>query len=228
MAKTEKTTDKNDVENKQWQEAMLIKTFKLNKIKRYKTPLMEEWLDVDLPVFNDFEQTLFDITYMKGVDNIEGWSEEDLKMKFITYVLELGWLNKDDNGVIGYFDKMISATVEGTFLKVKSDFMLATGILNVHEEPYFHFQEYKPQLNPSGEPMAQLLEAFLIGQAKNKISKPLYGLEIIGATWVFVVMEDKDYCVSEPYSCVKKDDLLRIIAILRKFKHILMTRLIFD
>ncbi len=53
-------------------------------------------------------------------------------------------------------------------------------------------------------------------------------MEVVGETWKFVIMEGKDYCVSESYSCVKKDDLLKIIAILRKFKHILMTRLIFD
>jgi hypothetical protein len=64
-------------------------------------------------------------------------------MKFIAHILDLGLLT-DGNGIIGYFDKMISATVEGTFLKVKSDFMMAKGILNVHKQPYFHFQEYKP------------------------------------------------------------------------------------
>jgi hypothetical protein len=226
MAKKKKDLEEEE-ESKQWQEATLIKTFKLNRITTYQTPLMQEWLDVRNPVFDTVEQANFDKKFKEVVMNIAGWSEEDLKMKFITYILELGLLN-DENGIIGYFDKMISATVEGTFLKVKSDFMMAKGILNVHEDTYFHFQEYKPQLNPTGEPMAQLLEAFLIGQATNEVPKPLYGIEIIGETWKFVIIEGKDYCVSEPYSCVKKDDLLKIIAVLRKFKHILMTRLIFD
>ncbi len=226
MAKKRKNHEDSE-ESKQWQEATLIETFNLNRITRYKTPLMEEWLDVALPTFDSFEQTLFDRTYDKGVDNIAGWSEEDLKMKFITHILDLGLLI-DKDGIIGYFDKMISATVEGIPLKVKSDFMMAKGILNVHKQPYFHFQEYKPKLNPAGEPMAQLLEAFLIGQTKNKIPKPLYGVEIVGEFWKFVILDGKDYCCSETYSCVKKDDLLKIIAILRKFKHILMTRLIFD
>jgi hypothetical protein len=227
MAKSKKN-NKEEEEIKQWQEATLIETFNLNRITGYYTILMQEWLDVAIPTLDIFEQTLFDRIYKKGVQKIAGWSEEDLKMKFITYILELGLLNEDNDGVIGYFDKMISANVEGTFLKVKSDFMLAKGILNVHKQPYFHFQEYKPQLNPTGEPMAQLLEAFLIGQAKNKTPKPLYGLEIIGEYWKFVILDGKDYCVSKSYSCTEKDDLLQIIAILRNFKHILMTRLIFD
>jgi hypothetical protein len=216
-----------EVEGKQWREADLIKTFKLNRITDYQTPLMQEWLNVEIPVFDIFEQNLFDKIYKKGVQKIAGWSEEDLKMKFIAYVLELGLLN-DDEGVIGYFDKIISATVEGTLLRVKSDFMLAKGLLDVHETPYFHFQEYKPHKKPSGDSMAQLLAAFLIGQEKNKNNKPLYGVDIMGKQWTFVIMEGKDYVTSPTFICTEKDQLLKIIAILRKFKHILMTRLIFD
>ena len=227
MAKTKKILEENEAETKQWQEATLIKTFKLNRIKEYQTPLMQEWLNVQNPIFDVVEQGLFDRKLREAIIRLEGWSEEDLKMKFITYILELGLLTDNDE-VLGYFDKMISATVEGTFLKVKSDFMMAKGILNVHENPYFHFQEYKPKLNPAGEPMAQLLEAFLIGQTKNKVQKPLYGVEIVGEYWKFVILEGKDYCTSPTFVCTEKDDLLKIIAILRKFKHILMTRLIFD
>jgi hypothetical protein len=103
--------------------------------------------------------------------------------------------------------------------------MLAQGILNVFEAPYFHFQEYKPQLNPSGEPMAQLLEAFLIAQVKNQNGKPLYGIEMIGKQWTFVIMEGKNYCISKAYDAIDRSDLLTIIAILRKFRHLLETRL---
>ncbi len=227
MAKAKKNLEDEAAASKEWQEATLIKTFKLNRIKEYQTPLMKEWLDVENPIFDVVEQGLFDRKLREAIIRLEGWSEEDLKMKFITYILELGLLTDSDE-VLGYFDKMISATVEGTFLKVKSDFMMAKGILNVHENPYFHFQEYKPKLNPTGEPMAQLLEAFLIGQTKNKVQKPLYGVEIVGEYWKFVILDGKDYCISPTFVCTEKDDLLKIISILRKFKHILMTRLIFD
>jgi hypothetical protein len=226
MARKNKDLEE-DGEGKQWREADLIETFNLNRITKYQTPLMQEWLDVQNPVFDALEQGIFDRTYDRGVDNIAGWSEEDLKMKFITHIVDLGLLT-DEKGIIGYFDKIISATVEGVLLKVKSDFMLAKGILDVHKKPYFHFQEYKPHKKPFGDSMAQLLEAFLIGQAKNANQKPLYGVEIIGESWKFVLMEGKDYCTSPTFICTEKDDLLKIIAILRKFKHILMTRLIFD
>jgi hypothetical protein len=216
---------KESVEKKEWKEGELIKTFKLKRMASSQTPLMKEWLEVENPVLDAFEQVLFNRKLLDAQNQLAGWSEEDLKMKFITHILDLGHLN-DEGVIVGYFDKMLSATVEGIKLTVKSDFMMAKGILNVHENPYFHFQEYKPQLNPTGEPMAQLLEAFLIGQSKNEIPKPLYGVEIIGENWKFVVMENKDYCISKSFTATQKEDLLKIIAILRKFKHILMTRLL--
>lgn len=93
------------------------------------------------------------------------------------------------------------------------------------KQPYFHFQEYKPALNPKGEPMGQLLEAFLIAQQKNKDGKPMYGAEIIGKQWTFVLMEGKNYCISRSFDCTDKEELLKIISILRKFREILETRL---
>jgi hypothetical protein len=209
---------------KAWREGELIKTFKLNRILGVKTPLMEEWLNVQMPELDVVEQANFNKVLSKGQKSMVGWSEEDLKMKFISVIVELGNLSDDDQ-VVGYYDKTISATVEGIPLVVKSDFMLAQGILNVFEAPYFHFQEYKPQLNPSGEPMAQLLEAFLIAQVKNQNGKPLYGIEMIGKQWTFVIMEGKNYCISKAYDAIDRSDLLTIIAILRKFRHLLETRL---
>lgn len=216
---------KKSKEVKNWTEAELVLQFNLKRIKTPQTDLMKEWLDVEPASLTGFEQELFDRKYYEALEKIEGWSEEDLKMKFLAHILELGYLH-DEKNVIGFFDKIISAEVEGTFLRVKSDFMLATGFLDLHQNPYFHFQEYKPYKNPSGDSMAQLLEAFLIGQAKNEKNIPLYGVEIMGKNWNFVIMEGKEYCISPTFITTDKEGLLKIIAILRKFKHILFTRLI--
>ena len=74
--------------------------------------------------------------------------------------------------------------------------------------------------------MAQLLEAFLIAQEKNKNGKPMYGIDIMGANWRFVTMEGREYCISKAFDVTDKADLLSIISILRKFRDILETRLI--
>lgn len=226
MAKRKvKTTEDGEESMKGWREGDLIETFNLNRIVTYQTPLMLDWLDVQLPDLNPHEQYIFDRAFTKAQKDIAGWFEEDLKMKFISKILDLGYLT-DDDIAIAYFDKTISATIEGIRLTVKSDFMLAKGILDVFKTPYFHFQEYKPHKNPSGDSMAQLLEAFLIAQEKNKNGKPLYGLDIIGKQWTFVVMEGKDYCMSKTFDAVDRTDLLTIIAVLRKFKEILETTLL--
>lgn len=215
---------------KEWKEGEMIFTFQLTKIQQGQTPVMQEWLNVAPPTFTDAEQISFDKSLQKVIQNHEGWSEEDLKMKFISPVLELGQV-LDGDKFVSFFDKALEETVEGYKLSVKADFVIAKGVLDFMVRPYFHFQEYKPQKNPTGDPMAQLLEAFLIGQTKNKkegIEIPMYGCEIIGRQWVFVTMEGKEYCVSKAYDSTEKDELLQIIAILRKFKQILETKLLLN
>ena len=209
---------------KNWSEGELIEVFNLNRIIEEQTPLMDEWLDVLPPQLNTAELYDFNRDLSKAKKFIAGWNEEDLKMKFISTILKLSHLT-DDVIVISYFDKIISATIEGTKLTVKSDFMLARGTLDFFTTPYFHFQEYKPYKNPSGDSMAQLLSAFLIAQEKNQNGLPMYGVDIIGKQWSFVIMEGKDYCISPAFNSVDSKDLMTIIAVLRKFKFILETRL---
>ena len=221
MAKRVKKTEE---EARQWREAELINKFNLTRIVTYQTPLMQEWLDVLPPELNVGEQYIFDKTFSKIVQNITGWNEEDLKMKFISPTLELGNMT-DDGGVVGYFDKTISATVDDTRLTVKSDFMMAKGLLDVFETPYFHFQVYKPYKDRIGDAMGELLAMLPVAQERNKNEKPLYGVEIMGTNWCFVVMKGREYCISKSLIVTKKDDLLKIIAILRKFRHILETQL---
>ena len=211
---------------KQWKETELRVAFNLERISGTKTSLMKEWLDVSKPEFDVFEQHTFDLIYAKGVQNMETWGEEDLKMKFLSVIVPLG--NMIDEGhIVTFFDKPLKGTVNDIPLSIKSDFMMAKGFMDLYQTPYFHFQEYKPQINPTGEPMAQLLEAFLIAQEKNRedgIEIPLFGCEIIGKQWCFVTMEDKKYCTSTIYDSTDREELLQIIAILRKFKALLKER----
>lgn len=212
---------------KEWKEAELMLHFQLTKIAGIQTPAMQEWFNTPDTVFSSFEMQLFEHTYQNGLENMAFWSEEDLKMYFISNVLWLGGLmNKDNKGYVGLFEKKLSGVVNKTSLSVRADFVVAKGFKNITTENYFHFQEYKPQLSPTGEPMAQLLEAFLIGQVKNQSISPLYGCEVIGGIWKFVIMEGKNYCISEAFDATSREDLLKIIAILRKFKEILETRLL--
>ncbi len=207
---------------KQYSEAQLIDTFKLTRlVGNQSSALMKTWLDCETTL-NDGEQYLFDLIFNDACQNIDGWHEEDLKMKFICFVLRLG--NLVDNDVFHtYFERTIESTIDGHFLKVKTDFMLAKGILDMPQIPYFHFQEYKRQTDPNGNPVAQVLEAMLIAQTLNANNQPIYGAYVIGKFWNFIVLENKTYSLSKTFDCTEHDDLLKIIAVLRKFNQLIMS-----
>lgn len=218
MAKQRKET--------KYSEADLVDLFGLKKLSNHhKTPLMAEWTQAETTL-NAFETYQFERKLNKAQDSIEWWHEEDLKMKFISFILDLAYLEEDSENYISYFEKTIAATVENNFLKVKTDFMIAKGVMDKPKKPYFHFQEYKKLKDPTGDPVAQLLEAFLIAQALNQNNKPIYGCTVTGKLWDFFIMEGKTYCVSKSYDCTEREELMKIIAMLRRFREILETKLL--
>ena len=210
---------------KSYDEGELIKMFGLTRFAgNDATALMQEWTHTTTTL-NDAEQYFFDDITENLLSQIVGWNEEMLKMNFIAFVLRLGHL-KETARYKTYYESVMEATVENYFLKVKTDMMVAKGILERPEVPYFYFQEYKKQKDPKGDVTAQLLEAFLIAQEKNQNGNPIYGCSVAGKYWEFMILEGRTYCLSKSYDCTDKEDLLQIIAILRKFKEILETRLL--
>lgn len=202
---------------KQYSEAQLIDTFKLTRLVSGQcSEAMQTWLTCETNL-NAGEQYLFDLIFADACQNIDGWHEEDLKMKFICFVLRLG--NLVDNAQFHtYFERTIETTVDGYFLKVKTDFMLAKGILDMPQIPYFHFQEYKRQTDPNGNPVAQVLEAMLIAQEINENQQPIYGAYVIGKFWNFMMLDGKTYSISKTFDCTEHNELMQIIATLRNFK----------
>jgi hypothetical protein len=211
---------------KSYSETELIDIFGLTRLEGNDVfPLLSTWLNNANSTLDSNEMAFFEETYQNAKENIIGWQEEDLKMLFISPILFLGKL-KNTKRYYTFFERTIEDTVEGYFLKTKTDFMIAAGNVGIFKKPFFHFQEYKPLKNPTGDSMGQLLEAFLIAQKKNNNTKPIYGCEVVGSIWKFVVLKDRTYCVSDVYNSSNRDDLLQIVAILRKFKDILETELL--
>ena len=211
---------------KQYKEVDLIKLFDLKRlIGNHSHALLQEWMSVSEISLSASEQETFDSILEDAIQNIHNWHEEDLKMQFIAFVLKLGHL-KNTSRYHPYFERVVQATVGENFLKVKTDFMIASGILDSPEVPYFHFQEWKRQTDPNGDPIGQVLEAMLIAYELNQNSKPIYGCYVVGRSWNFITLEHRTYCISKTYDCTEADELLQIIAILRKFKEILETRLL--
>jgi hypothetical protein len=210
---------------KQYTEDALIDMFKLKRLAGNNAhPLMKEWTTTSTTL-NSGEHYMFDLITDDLVKKIRGWNEEMLKMNFIAFVLKLGHFEETERYKT-FYESMLEATVENHFLKVRTDMMVASGVLEIPKVPYFYFQEYKKVKDPRGDITGQLLEAFLIAQENNKNNKPLYGCTVWGREWEFYIMEKKTYCVSKAYNCTDNEDLMQIIAILRKFTEILETRLL--
>jgi hypothetical protein len=210
---------------KSYNEGELKQMFGLKRlVGNLKHPLMEE-LTTTSATLSLGEQYLFDIITDDLPRKIIGWNEEMLKMNFISPLLILGHILETEQYKT-FYESTIEATINNQFLKVRTDMMIATGELETPEVPFFYFQEYKKVKEPKGDPTAQLIEAFLIAQEKNNIQRPLYGCTVYGREWEFYVMEARTYCISKAYNCTDNGDLMSIIAILRKFKEILETRLL--
>jgi hypothetical protein len=210
---------------KEWSEAELIQGFSLQRIGE-NFQLLDSWLSADTQLAEN-EQVVLERLRKLAIKKADFWNEESLKMNFIAPLFEnFIQFNDEQDRYESFYNETISATVEGIYLQTECDFMLAKGVGDIVKTPYFHFQEYKRSRKSPPEPMAQLITAFLIAQEKNKNGKPLYGLIIAGRSWQFVVMEGKKYAVSTFYDVALKEDLLQIIAILRKFKVILETTLL--
>lgn len=209
-----------------WTEAELIDHFNLERYT-HSFPLLEKWLNVEIPTLENYEQILFRRLLVLAQKKADFWNEETLKMNFIAPLLNhFVVFNDTQDRYEGFFDYTISATVEDTYLQTETDFMLAKGVGDIAKTPYFHFQEYKRSKKSPPDPLAQLLKAFLIAQAVNQNQKPIYGAIIVGRTWQFVILEGKKYGISTVYDVTQEEALLQIIAILRHFKEILETKLL--
>ena len=211
-----------------YSEAELIKVFGLTRLSGNQAlPRLAQWTSAPAPVLSEADQRLFDDIAHEAQAKIAAWNEEERKMNFIAFVLRLGHL-LGSSTFNTYFERPIAATIKGRRLKTKTDFMIAKGVLDMPETPYFHFQEWKKHKDPTGDPVAQLLEAFLIAQANNNDEKPLYGCTVTGKFWDFFVMEGATYAISKSYDCTEREELSQIIGMLQEFKRILETQLIKD
>ena len=205
---------------KQYSETDLILHYNLKRfVGNEKNPLLSEWLSQENQVeLNSGEQYLFNLIFFDAQKKIKYWHKEELKMRFIAFVLKLGYL-VDNPPYNTYFKHTIKATVDVNFLKMKVDFMMAEGISNQPQKPYFHFQIWKKHRNPADEPIAQLLTAFLISQKINPTSQVMYGCIVTGKFWEFIIMLDNSYFISKGYDCTEEKSLINIITILRRFRH---------
>jgi len=209
----------------QWNEGLVITTFDLKYIKQEDNILLNNWLDA-ISTFEDYELIILEKLRKEAKIKISSWNEEELKMKYLSFIVSFANYNEEDEEYNVYFERPISAEVEGTKINVIVDFMIAKGVRDYVQKPYFCFHEYKREKKYNDDPIAQVLLAMLAAKENNKNDKPIYGAYIIGQNWFFMVMENKNFSISKAYDCTEKEDLYKIISVLRKFKTIIKTTLL--
>lgn len=126
-----------------WNLGLLIDTFGLHRLETdgEDMPLLENWLACT-GILTEVEQK--ELTFLRKnlSKNVDNWDEEALKMKFIAFTLRLCYYLYEENNYQTFFDKAISATINGYTLSTKPDMMLALGIEDELKTPYFCFHEY--------------------------------------------------------------------------------------
>ena len=212
------------VEKTKWSEAKLRIHFGLKR-NLNGLPLLSKWFDTtdDLTESDNLQlQKLLKRLFK----HTNFWNEEELKIKFLSPLLEIVGYEEEDDIYATYLDREIEATVENTLLKTKADYMLASGEGDEITAPYFCFHEYKRKKKNADDPVAQVLLGMLIAQEINKNGKPIYGCHIIGEFWFFMLMQGKEYAIAKALDATDEADLRQIVLILRKFKAIITNELL--
>jgi hypothetical protein len=200
---------------KDWNRDKLRARFGLRR--KINHPILLEWLQSDAPI-DDYEKITLLRWQEKLLLYVDFWNEEEVKLKFIGNLISL--TDYDTENLSAFADRYLEGEVDGEMISGKPDFMVAEGKQEV-KSPFFFIHEYKKELdNDSPDPAAQLLAAMLVAYEHNlNISalnhQPLYGAYVVGRYWYFVILQGREYAISDSYTATQEDDLLDIFRILK-------------
>lgn len=177
---------------------------------------LQAWLNMPIEL-NELERQ--EITALQDLldFNVYHWNEQELALHFIGPMFSLVHFATYQFNL--FAGRSIRELVNEVELYGKPDGMIASGY-RAPKIPYFCFQEYKKELDSSGDPAGQCLAAMLVGQTMNENRYPLYGAYVIGRDWYFMVLEDNEYAISHDYSAVT-DAVFDIFRILKALKVII-------
>ena len=187
-------------------------TFQLTQVK--SLPLLSAWESSDAPITPD-EAAQLRILGDRLRDAVHDWNEEELKLKFIGFVLAL--VDYDQAAYQAFFKRRLSLKIGNERLAGVIDCVIAAG-KHTPKRPFFCLHEYKPERHSANDPLAQTLVAMTVAQRLNQDARPIYGAYIMGRIWYFVTLHDDVYAVSPSHDATKEADLTRIFKALRFIK----------
>jgi len=186
-------------------------TFGIKRI--FNSDILTSWLQAvcEIPDNKKYEIENLRKTLLLYIDS---WNEDEIKFHFIgPFITQVNFLT----------DKYKSFTQRTLHLKTdkvetggRIDMMVCTGIQKP-KQPFFFFNEYKPSKRGTNDPLGQLLIEMITAQHINQNNFPIYGAYTEGRAWYFVVLDGKEYAVSNIYDACT-DSIYQIYAILCKVK----------
>jgi len=195
-----------------------------------KSPELDTWLAAH------FELTEHHIQLLQTVQKnflLQGdeWNEEELKVKFLSFLFFIADIDVPKK-IQTFYERPLSAVVQGESLTVKCDCMVATPKgKGAPKKPYFFLQEFKRQKGDKADPEGQMFAAMLIARQLNQVDgiktpdpNPIYGAWLVGNQWRFTVLANNRYAYSRFYDATNYDTLLQIVFILRKLKELIINR----
>ena len=180
--------------------------------------LFENWLNPsenDAP--NNFEKLQLESFKNLLFEEVKNWNEDELKLFFIGPIL--GLVNLKTSNFKPFTQRNLSVTYNNITASGKMDFLLAKGKQNP-KIPYFCLHEYKQENRRDNDPLGQLLIGMVAAHSKNGTNMPIFGTYISGRNWFFVLLEGKEYCLSNAYNAAD-EDIFKIFSILKKCKNLI-------
>ena len=181
--------------------------------------VITNWLQASYELTPE-EARILDNLHAKAQVEGDYWNEEELKINLIGFLFYLSQI-EEPKRIKVFYERKMSAKVNGYNLSVISDCMVAMPLFNAPGQPYFFLQEYKKSRGDKVDPEAQVLTAMLIAQAQNGDGKPVYGSYVLGTNLYFTVLQGQQYYHSRKYDLLRLDDLQQFVFSMRKLKEII-------
>ncbi len=194
------------------------------ELPRLRTGLViDTWIQAT-GTLTDAETKRLDKLHQKALKSADGWNEEELKMKFISLIFDVADIEESDK-IVSFYERPMTAVLRNVKISVICDCLLASAAgIATPKTPYFFLQEFKKQKGDSNDPEAQMLAAMLVAQHRNADEKPVYGAWVVGSIWNFTLLLTNEYFVSPKFDASDRDDLNRIMFVIRQLKENILNR----
>lgn len=200
---------------------VLIEAFNLQSQEQCME--LQMWMQASFSL-NEMENSIIHDLHQDMAKRGDYLNEEELKIRFVGMIFFLAKIEVE-NTIRVFYERSLNAEVNGYPLAVIADCLVAEPFgYNTPKNPYFFLQEFKKGKGEKNDPEAQMLMAMLIAQSKNNDEKPLYGGFLVGTDWRFAILIGKNYCTSQKFDMMKKQDVIQMVFVIRKLKDFILAR----